>query len=99
VGRCQEIVTTEQPAEIECPSCGGYGCEECKDGYFELTQCPSKFIGQELISDIQIVTASEQHLPVAGGLLDQSAWWFELRQLLKHEENLITNEQQERRNK
>jgi hypothetical protein len=57
------------------------------------------FIGQELISDIQIVTASEHHLPVEGGLLDQSAWWFELKNLLKSEENLIQNEQQERRNK
>jgi hypothetical protein len=28
-----------------------------------------------------------QHLPVAGGLLDQSAWFLELRSLLKREEN------------
>lgn len=97
-GRCQEIITAEQPAEIECPSCGGHGCEECKDGFFELTQCPSKYIGQELISDIQIVTASEHHLPVAGGLLDQSAWWFELRQALKAEENAIIEEREKRRN-
>jgi hypothetical protein len=27
-----------------------------------------------------------QHLPVAGGLLDQSAWFLELRSLLKREE-------------
>jgi hypothetical protein len=43
------------------------------------------------------VTASEHHLPVAGGLLDQSAWWFELRQLLKAEENRVQDEQQKRR--
>jgi len=51
-----------------------------------------------LIADIQVVTASEHHLPVAGGLLDQSAWWFELKNLLKSEENLIQNEQTKRRN-
>jgi len=49
-----------------------------------------------LISDIQIVAASEHHLPVAGGLLDQSAWWFELRKLLKSEENRIDNERAKR---
>jgi hypothetical protein len=52
-----------------------------------------------LISDIQVVTASEHHLPVAGGLLDQSAWWFELRNLMKSEESLIQDEQFKRRNK
>ena len=62
-----------------------------------VKECPSKFIGQELISDISIVSASENHLPVAGGLLDQSAWWFELRQLLRSEEHRITEEQIKRR--
>ena len=92
-------MTKEQPAEIECPACGGFGgdCEHCKDGYFELTECPSKFIGQELIQDIRVIGASEHHLPVAGGLLDQSAWWFELRSLLKSEENQISEEIEKRR--
>ena len=99
VGKCRNIVSAEHPAEIECPECGGEGCDGCQDGVFVVTECPSMFIGQELISDIQIVTASEHHLPVDGGLLDQSAWWFELKNLLKSEENLIQNEQQERRNK
>jgi hypothetical protein len=66
------------------------------DGYFTVTECPSRFIGAELISDIQIVSASENHLPVRGGLLDQSAWWFELRQMLKSEESRIQEEQQKR---
>ena len=78
--------------------CSGDGCEHCKDGYFELTECPSKYIGQELIADIGVITASEHHLPVIGGVLDQSAWWYELRQLLKSEESRI-QEEQSRRNK
>ena len=77
--------------------CSGDGCEDCEDGCFSVTECPSKYIGQELISDIEIVTASEQHLPVAGGLLDQSAWWFELKRILASEENLIQQEQSKRR--
>jgi hypothetical protein len=51
-----------------------------------------------LIQDIQIVSSSEHHLPVSGGLLDQSAWWFSLKELLKREENLVQNEQAKRRN-
>ena len=57
-----------------------------------------EYVWRELISDIGIVTASEHHLPVAGGLLDQSAWWFELKQLLKAEENAIIEEREKRRN-
>ena len=90
-------MTPDQPAEIECPSCAGEGCKECQDGYFSVTECPTKYIGQEMISDIQIVAATDQHLPVAGGLLDQSAWWFELRGLLKSEENRVQEEQNRRR--
>lgn len=83
--------------EIECPICGGNGeCSYCKDGFFEVAECPSRYIGQELIADIRVVTASEYHLPVTGGLLDQSAWWFELKTLLKSEENLIENEKAKR---
>lgn len=84
---------------MECPACDGDGCEECKGGFFELTECPSKFIGSELIQDIQVVSACEHHLPVAGGLLDQSAWWFALRSILKSEENRIQDEQSKRRNR
>jgi len=64
-----------------------------------LTECPSKFIGPELISDIQVVSASEHHLPVAGGLLDQTAWFFEVRSALKSEENKIQDDQLNRRNR
>jgi hypothetical protein len=97
VGKCQGVVSKEFSAEIECAECGGSGCEHCSEGWYMIDQCPSKYIGQELISDIQIVAASEQHLPVSGGLLDQSAWWFELRQLLRSEEHRITEEQMKRR--
>jgi hypothetical protein len=92
-------VSDETPAEIECPACGGDGCKECDNGYFKITQCPQQFIGQDLLSDIQVITASEHHLPVAGGLLDQSAWWFELRETLRREENRVKDEQSERRNR
>ena len=97
MGRCQNIVTHDQPAEIQCPGCEGAGCDECVNGYFLVTECPSNYIGSELIGDIRIVSASEQHLPVAGGLLDQSAWWFQLRERLKSEEYRIQEEQSKRK--
>jgi hypothetical protein len=97
VGKCRNVVTKEYPAEIECPECGGETCEHCVEGWYTVDECPSRYIGQELISDIQIVSASDHHLPVSGGLLDQSAWWFELRQLLRSEEHRITEQQMKRR--
>ena len=94
------MVSEKFPAEIECPMCAGDGkdCKHCEDGWYTVSECPSKYIGHELISDIQVVSASEHHLPVAGGLLDQSAWWFDLRALLKSEENRVQEEQAKRRN-
>jgi hypothetical protein len=90
------VVSETHTAEIECPSCDGDGCKECAGGYFEIKECPSKYIGQELIADIGVVTASEHHLPCVGGILDQSAWWFELRQHLRSEESKIQDEQSKR---
>jgi len=84
-------------AEVQCPNCEGDGCSNCVDGYFTIDRCPSQYIGSELIGDIRIVSASERHLPVAGGLLDQSAWWFELRERLKIEEYRIQEEQSKRK--
>ena len=91
-------MSKQSPIDIECPVCAvtGQDCEHCDDGQFTVSECPSRYIGQELIADLEIVTASKRHLPVAGGLLDQSAWWFELRQLLEREELLIQAEQQRR---
>jgi hypothetical protein len=97
VGKCQKVVSEKYPADIQCPACEGDGCEHCSGGYFSLTECPSIFIGRDLIDEIRIVTATEQHLPVAGGLLDQSAWWFELRERLRSEEARIRDEQDKRR--
>ena len=97
-GRCREQYTNDDPAGIECPVCGGDGCGECDGGTFWLRECPSKFIGQDLVEDLQVVTSTKEILPSAGGLLDQSAWWFELRQTLQYEENQIEEARQRRRN-
>lgn len=87
------------PADIECPLCNGEGCEHCDEGWYSVTQCPSEYIGPQMISDIRIVAASDTHLPVAGGLFDQSAYWFELRGLLKSEEDRVQADQWERKDR
>jgi hypothetical protein len=100
VGRCRGVVNSEQRAEIECVMCGGIGCGECENGYMVLSECPSSYIGQELIGDINIVAAcSDGVLPVSGGLMDQSAYWFELSQAMKREINAVEKEQHERRSR
>lgn len=56
------------------------------------------FIGSEIIGDINIVAACENGvLPVAGGLLDQPAYYHELSGRLKAECNMIEREQSERK--
>lgn len=98
VGRCQRIYSDESPAQIECPSCSGTGCGDCADGYFEVRKCPSEYIGRELIDDIELIDSCGDHaLPVAGGLLDQSAWFVSLRQSIKREEANIEREREKRR--
>lgn len=97
VGRCREVVREDQPIEIECPVCDGDGCEHCEDGTFRVTQCPSRYIGRSLISDIHVAMSSDYLLPISGGILDQSAWWFELRETVKREESRIQDEQSKRR--
>ena len=92
------VVNSEQVAEIECPMCDATGCHHCDGGYFVVDECPSNYIGEELIADMQITAATDHHLPVAGGLLDQSAWYLELRQTMQREEQRVSQEQAKRRN-
>lgn len=57
-----------------------------------------QYIGPDLIDDINIVSSCEGGtLPVAGGLLDQPAYFLELSTALKRDTNEIEREQSERR--
>ena len=79
---------------MECPSCDGRGCDECNNGHFALKVCPNKYSG-ELISAIDLFDCYENGvLPIAGGALDQSAWFIHAAKTFKTEEALaktITN--------
>lgn len=63
---------------FECVSCYGRGCEACEHrGWFETEGCPQKIASQMGTTIDMIDMADKGHLPVAGGVLDQSAWFVE----------------------
>lgn len=78
--------------------CDQKGCENCRDGYYRLDECPREFVGHELIADINIASLCvDGVLPVGGGVLDQSAWFIDLWTTLRNNEDQIKQEQTERR--
>lgn len=96
-GECLEGISKQEHAEIECPICSGEGCEHCDDGFFSLFECARTFT-RELIRPMNMAIASDKgFLPVAGGLLDQSAWFLDLMTTLHNEQNKLDAEQAERR--
>lgn len=63
-----------------------------------MNECPQKFIGNELIEDINTVDACQNGvMPVGGGLMDQSVYYLELTSRLRNERAKIEREQAERR--
>lgn len=60
---------------MECVRCNGRndGCESCKGtGVYSLTVCPWQEIDRPTLELSKYVKAAEKHLPLAGGLLDQT---------------------------
>lgn len=69
-----------------CPACDG-------NGWFEMDQCPRRFVGQEITEAINTASmCGNGTLPIAGGLMDQSAWFLSVWQELRNEETRIDNE-------
>jgi hypothetical protein len=60
--------------EIECVACDGSGCERCHDGRVTITTCPKTLVDQTTLDVVRLCDARRDGiLPIAGGLLDQSA--------------------------
>ena len=78
--------------------CEGEGCEHCDDGQYRLTTCARRYVDGYLVRAINMVSNMDNGLlPTAGGLLDQSAWFLDLRTALTNEQNIIDTERMERR--
>jgi hypothetical protein len=62
---------------IECPNCYGKGCDLCDNGNITMTECPQKVANHAFKALPFFDMASKGHLPVAGGVYDQSKWFVE----------------------
>lgn len=64
---------------VACPACEETGCQRCEhQGYFYLSECPKQLVDSELYRMTRLAAYLENGLPpVAGGSLDQSAWFME----------------------
>lgn len=79
----------QSPLLIECVSCGGSGgfgatgseewtdCETCNGiGRIEIASCPKRLVDSEMVVVLDLADLMKEGLPpIAGGVLDQSAWF------------------------
>lgn len=65
-----------------CGVCNGFG-------YVEIDQCPRDCLGQSFTEAIKLALYSKHHLPIGGGLCDQSFWFLELIHRVEYEQSLI----------
>jgi len=83
-----------EPHEHQCTFCEGYGCDECEQrGSISLVGCPNELC-RSLYSTVQLIDLFRKGvMPIAGGVLDQSAWFISAVQCYEQAENLIRAEQ------
>jgi hypothetical protein len=63
---------------LACPHCDDRGCKHCDDrGTFEIKECPNRYCG-DIVEAIGLSEMFGKGLPpIAGGVLDQSAWFVD----------------------
>ena len=80
---CKDKVQEGEADLMECPSCRGTGCENCVNGWIKLTGCHNETCN-EMIDVSNLIDLFESGMPpVAGGSLDQTAWFIEAVTVLK----------------
>lgn len=90
-GSCKNEGIDSQPIEIECPECDGHadGCDHCREGFVQIQGCPQKFCS-DVVEAVQLFDLYEKGLPpIAGGALDQSAWFIDAFSRFRYEEAAI----------
>lgn len=80
---CKDRPQEGEADYLQCPTCRGTGCSNCKDGFIELTKCHNVEC-REMIDVASLIELFENGLPpVAGGSLDQTAWFLDAARELK----------------
>ena len=63
---------------MECVVCHGSGCDKCNGDGWELISGCRQVIARPMFETIGMIDMAEKgHLPLARGVLDQSAWFIE----------------------
>ena len=86
--KCNDIGTEAEPIDIECPACNGGGCDQCDEGYYRVIGCPNGYCGDMKRAIPLIDLFNKGMAPVAGGVLDQAAWFIDAVRVFEHEESL-----------
>ena len=74
---------------MDCPGCGGRGCEMCSDGRIDISCCPLELITPDIWDLIELAELYKKGLPpVAGGVLDQTAGFVTACRFVWSEENI-----------
>jgi hypothetical protein len=69
-----------------CPVCEGEGCEECKEGQIDITECPLELITEDVWQVIRFAELYEKGLPpIAGGALEQAKVFVDAAQFIMNE--------------
>lgn len=73
---------------MQCITCGGKGCDECKNGNIEITDCPLKIITPDIWEIIEYAELYEKGIPpLAGGALDQIKNFTDACRMIFQEQN------------
>ena len=90
--KCVDIGNDIQQNLIDCPMCSGVGCDDCNGGTVKIVGCPNAMI-RELVPVIELIDFFwDKVMPVAGGLLDQSASFVQAARCFKYDEQQIKAE-------
>ena len=87
---CSDAGGPGEEIEIECPVCRSDGCDACKDGFWTVEGCPTDYC-QSVAAVVEMIDLFWQGMPpIAGGVLDQSAWFVQAARKLKTEDSLAS---------
>lgn len=96
VGACDKKLIETRELAIPCYACEQHGvigddtCDTCNGfGYIDIDSCPRECIGSAFTEAIKLALMAKHHLPISGGMCDQSFWFIELVHRLEYEQSLI----------